>query len=166
MIEVSYVLSSTTISPRTTRLCHFCSIRGFAHLHTSLETWFWFQWNLTIPYDQGWWERQYEVYLKQFYCKNPDLCFSQDFKRVLWKYKISSYTTAFYFIFWFFGTYYDDQSHFCGLKCSFLPKIFSQKSIFWCTLKNGKIELLEVKYQKIFALPLLRQLWRKFWDQK
>ena len=88
-------------------------------LHTPLETWFWFQWNLTIPYDQGWWERQYEVYLKQFYCKNPDLCFSQDFKRVLWKYKISSYTTAFYLIFWFFGTFYDDQSHFCDLKVQF-----------------------------------------------
>ena len=88
-------------------------------MHTPLETWFWFQWNLTIPYDQGWWERQYEVYLKQFYCKNPDLCFLQDFKRVLWKYKISSYTTAFYLIFWFFGTFYDDQSHFCDLKVQF-----------------------------------------------
>ena len=72
-----------------------------------------------------------------------------------------------------FTSYFDSLEHFMmikaifvTLKCSFLPKIFSQKSIFWCTLKNGKIELLEVKYQKIFALPLLRQLWRKFWDQK
>ena len=72
-----------------------------------------------------------------------------------------------------FTSYSDSLEHFMmikaifvTLKCSFLPKIFSQKSIFWCTLKNGKIELLEVKYQKIFALPLLRQLWRKFWDQK
>ena len=72
-----------------------------------------------------------------------------------------------------FTSYSDSLEHFMiikaifvTLKCSFLPKIFSQKSIFWCTLKNGKIELLEVKYQKIFAFPLLRQLWRKFWDQK
>ena len=97
-------------------------------IHTPLETWFWFQWNLTIPYDQGWWECQYEVYLRQFHCKNPDLCISQDFKRVLWKYIISRYMTAFYTIFWFFGTFYDGQNHLCDLKVPFstrniLPKV-------------------------------------------
>ena len=87
--------------------------------HTSLETWFWFQWTLTIPYDQGWWEHWFKLYLRWFHCKNLDLYFSTDFKRVLWKYKISSYTTTFYLIFWFFGTFYDDQSHFCDLKVQF-----------------------------------------------
>ena len=88
--------------------------------HTPLETWFWFQWTLTIPYDQGWWEHWFKLYLRWFHCKNLDLYFSTDFKRVLWKYKIIRQMIAFYYIFGFFGTFYDGWSHFCGIKIQFL----------------------------------------------
>ena len=88
--------------------------------HTPLETWFWFQWTLTIPYDQGWWEHWFKLYLRWFHCKNLDLYFSTDLKRVLWKYKIIRQMIAFYYIFGFFGTFYDGWSHFCGIKIQFL----------------------------------------------
>ena len=92
----------------------------FSSFHTPLEAWFWFQWTLTIPYDQGWWENWFKLYLRWFHCKNLDLYFSSDFKRVLWKYKIIRQKIAFYYIFGFFGTLYDGWSHFCGIKIQFL----------------------------------------------
>ena len=108
------------ISTNLTWTVHDSTILCKVTLHTPLETWFWFQWTLTIPYDQGWWEHWFKLYLRWFHCKNLDLYFSTDFKRVLWKNKIIRQMIAFYYIFGFFGTFYDGWSHFCGIKIQFL----------------------------------------------
>ena len=41
--------------------------------HSSLETWFWFQWILTTPFDQDFGVLRYEVHIGHILCKNHEI---------------------------------------------------------------------------------------------